>query len=333
MVSDPFVRPVRDADLGAVLAMLGVEWPAIDWPRRFQRAWGEGAAVVPSLPRGFVHEHAGEVLGYFGSIALPYQVAGAASTACIATSLCVQPKARGKGIGQALVRAFDAQPCALRINSTPNVQSARLFASLGYSPIDAAAGRHVLAHARQPFGALRRAWRARGRGAMRALGALLPPDKTPAPALHCTPLRGPSDELDALWTEHRAAHPTTLWRSSAVLRWLLFADPRVTVIGCRSTDGSLRGYAAFRVDRGELRQVDVFPAHDDAVLVALALAGIHHAADAGTPVVRFLSVPERTADQLRQHHCEPVAGDVTLLVRGGESRNAWFTRIDGDRWL
>lgn len=336
MASDPAVRALRADDLPAVTALLRAEWPGIDWERRLARVLGDDAATPSSssLPRGFVHVRDGALLGFFGSIVMPYQIDGARGTACIATALCVQRTARGRGVGRALVQAFDAQPCDLRINATPNDASAALFAGLGYVAVDAAAGRHVLAHACQPFGALRRAWRARSRGALRALAAALLPVPPPdTAALPCAPLPAASDELDALWQRHRGRHPTTLWRDHTTLRWLVFADPRTTVLGCRDATGTLRGYAAFRDDRGELRQIDAFPAHDDDVLVALAHAGTRRAAELGIAVVRLLSVTKAAADRLQRAGFEPVAGDVSVLVRPAPGRAAWFTRLDGDRWL
>ncbi|HEX5050279.1 MAG TPA: GNAT family N-acetyltransferase [Planctomycetota bacterium] len=327
-------RALGDADLPAVERLLRSQWPDIDWPRRFRRQWHDNPWCTPAVARGFVHEHAGALLGFFGSIPVRYQVDGRPGLACVATALCVHGGSRGRGIGRALVAAFDAQDAELAINATPNAATAAMFEQRGYTRVDPASGRHLLAHARQPYGAVRKAWRARGRGFLRTLARELRRGRPGgAPQLACAVLPAATGELDALWQAQREAHATTLWRSGAMLQWLLFAEPRNAVIACRDASGTLRGYAAFRAERGELRQIDVFPAHDDEVLAALGLAGAGHAASLGLGVVRLLSVPAAAAATLDAYGFEPVADDLGLLVRGSASGAPWFTRIDGDRWL
>jgi GNAT superfamily N-acetyltransferase len=333
MRSEQTTRTLRDSDLGAVGDLLRSEWPEVDWVARFRRQWLDNPNCTPASPRGFVTERDGELLGFFGSIPLRYQVAGRPGLACIATALCVRAAARGEGIGRALVAAFDAQAAELRINATPNAATGAMFTQLGYARVDPTAGRRSLAHARQPFGTLRRALRARGSGGLRALlRGLRSPRRGTDDAFACAAMPAATDELDGLWDRHRADHPTTLWRDRAALQWLLFAAPQNTVIGCRDARGTLRGYAAFRAERGELRQMDVFPAHDAEVLCALGVAGADHAADRGLAVVRLLPVTAAAAELLEQHAFEPVEPEGELLVRG-DVRGAWFTRVDGDRWL
>lgn len=336
MPSEPAIRRMQDGDLGAIEQLLRAEWPDVDWPSRFRRQWRDNPAWTPAGTRGFVHEHDRRLLGFFGSIPMRYQLDGQPASACAATALCVRAAARGRGIARALVAAFDAQDVALRINATPNATTAAMFTGIGYTSVDPSAGRRLFAHARQPLGALRKAWRARARGFLRTLAAELR-RRRPAgePALAGAPLPAATEELDALWERHRAAHPTTLWRDRATLQWLVFADPRNTVLGCRDPAGRLRGYAAFRPVAGELRQLDLFPAHDADVAVALALAGVARADALGCAVVRLLPVTGAAEAPLVDHGFEPVADDLTLalLQRGAGPGGSWFTRIDGDRWL
>ncbi len=332
MCSDVVVRELRDADLPAVAVLLRTEWPDVDWEHRFARQWRNAPTVAGARPpRGFVHADRDAIRGFFGSIPIPYQVDGRAGLACIATALCVHPAARGHGVATALVAAFDTQRADAKVNSTPNAASAPLFARAGYASIDPAAGRHLLAHAEQPFGVLRKAWRAHKRGMVQSLLQVAP--RAPEPALTCARLDAATAELDTLWQTHRGTHPTTLWRDRTTLQWLLFADPRCTVIGCRDGTGALRGYGACREERGELRQIDLFPACDDDVSFALGLASASLAAGRGIATVRLLSVSAPAARALQSHGFEPADDDLTIQVRGIDSHHAWLTRIDGDRWL
>jgi len=332
MASEQRVRELRDPDVPAVVELLHAEWPAVDWRRRFERLWRDNPTFGGTThhARGFVFEDGPTLRGFFGSIPVRYQVDGRDGVAAAATSLCVRPDSRGRGIAAALVAAFDGQTSDAKINATPNAASAPLFERLGYRRIDPAAGRRLLAHANQPFAALRKAWRARGRGMLRAL--LTATRRVAPPPLRCERLPAATAELDALWAAHRTTHPTTLWRDRAALQWLLFGDPTTAVIGCRGDDGALRGHGAFRIERGELRQIDAFPANDDDVAISLALAGAAEAARCGVATVRLLAVPATAAPRLTTHGFEPVADDLVVQARGIDPANAWLTRLDGDRW-
>ncbi|MBK9385250.1 MAG: hypothetical protein IPN34_10595 [Planctomycetes bacterium] len=350
------LREIRAEDEPALAALLGSIWPEVPWRERFAAQWTRNPFAV-GQPRGFVSESRGELTGCFGSIPMPYRSPAGDVLGFGATALAVRADQRGRGLARALVSAWmSCGEAALWVNATPNAESARLFAQLGFHALDerSAARRGFVTG--NPWSASYRSvqqrlgaaaplaltlvwWRAREQTRRRRALAEAAKRAQREQGLRVERLRWDDARLDELWCAARETPQLQKRRDLASLRWTFASSPRAErnlLLGL-VRDRALIAWAAFREEpeRRRLRMVDAFG----------ALSRIEHFAALSDAACAELA--PRDLDHVELRCGASIAGAFQELGLGGERlRDAaqWWTRdprlpapelgaLDGDRIL
>jgi GNAT superfamily N-acetyltransferase len=272
-------RAIVAADEPALAAFLGSIWPEVAWRERFAAQWTRNPFAM-GVTRGFLCEARGEIVACFGNIALPYHGPAGDVIGFGATALAVHPAQRGRGLARALVTAWrDSPGGALWINATPNAESARLFAQLGFHALDerSAARRGFVTGSpwsssyrsmQQRLGAAAHLalplvwWRAREQTRRRRALAETAKRAQREQGLRVEHLRWDDARLDELWCAERKTPQLQKRRDVASLRWTFASSPRAErnlLLGV-VRDRALIAWAAFREEpeRRRLRMVDAF---------------------------------------------------------------------------
>lgn len=273
------LREIRAEDEPALAAFLGSIWPSVAWRERFAAQWTRNPFAV-AQPRGFLCASRGEITGCFGSIPMPYRSPAGDVLGFGATALAVRADQRGRGLARALVSAWmSCGEAALWVNATPNAESARLFAQLGFHALDErnAARRGFITgnpwssnyrSVQQRLGAIAPLalplvwWRAREQTRRRRALAETAQRAQREQGLRVERLRWDDARLDELWCAERTMPQLERRRDVASLRWTFASSPRAErnlLLGL-VRDRELIAWAAFREEpeRRRLRMVDAF---------------------------------------------------------------------------
>jgi hypothetical protein len=92
------VREVEDTDIISLSGFLPAGIPNTTpefWLRRFDLWWTSNPACTPQIPRGWVLEQEGAIVGFIGNIPVKYLVGGEAKIAVASSGWYVDPSVRG----------------------------------------------------------------------------------------------------------------------------------------------------------------------------------------------------------------------------------------------
>ena len=354
------VREVNHDDLGPVAALLGAASMSVPTPEKWRHLWERNPALRrdgPPIPRGWVLEAAGRVVGFACNFAQEFALGGRTLSAASLGSLVVEPEFRGESMK--LILPFARQGGVdLFLNTTCSPETARIFPFLKFARLPQADYDRplywVLDAPRFLAAGLRK--KGYGRRTSRAVGAAIGPllraegrvrgrrlratGRTVATrSIGVDDVGGAFDDLD-----HRlSAHGRTLHarRDAAAVRWHFAPEgrdePPALIVADRGEE--LAGYAAvvfrenpnYGLRRAYLADLVVEP--DDPETVRHLLAGAAGAARGrGAAMIEAVGFPERIRRIMREFGPRPLFHPSWPYYYRGNDPQLHRDLADSSRW-
>jgi hypothetical protein len=349
------VRPLRDADLPRVAALLAQafpdSWSAQGWQRFLQATLVESPWADPALPSLVACSDDGTIGGFIAANVLRATFDGVPIRVACAAHLAVEPSSRGSMAGPLLLRALLRGSQDATITDTANATVRRIWQTLRgeTDPLRSLAWM-------QPLGPMRWLGRAAAAAARRCnVRELLPVTALPlhalAPAKVVTPTWQdvpvpPVELLDASTYVAEAGSVTPRARivpirDAAYFAWLLGEVAATAGVGAEILHrvvrrrGRVVGWFVCRMDRsGTCRVLQVLcrPADAETVLGELFVV----AAAQGAAVVTG-RVEAHLGEALRHHRCVMGPGGRHMIHASDPDvlvalRSSGFTVLDGEWW-
>lgn len=321
-MSAPAIRDFAEGDLDAVLALRARAFgPKDEAQERARWAWELDAnpARDPAVPRGWVAEAGGALVGFYGLLPARVAIDGRPASALCGMDLCVDPEHRSSGLGLLLSRRFAATDlCAFPFVTSATPTAAALMRYCGSD---------VLECKREPS-----LW-------ARAAGERGAPLGAAAAALELETVERFDARFDELFARVARHHRILTWRDARYLEWRYgaypFGAPRVRA--ALDPDGRLAGYCIVQRDAAARRAhlVELFcePARAE-VAERLAADAAAHCDDAGLgDAFVFTRVAPIAAALARQGFFRVAEHPLSLVCRlpAGTTMSDWYVSAgDGD---
>jgi hypothetical protein len=353
------IRPLRREDLPQVAGLYekvirsGLERPAPQLVRYFERTLFEHPWVDPEIPSLVYLDNQGRVAGFVGSHVRRMTFDDRPVRAALSGQLVTDPAVRGRAAGTLLLRKYLSGPQDLTLTNATG-GTTRIWKALGGHVAHLASVSWARLLNWRAIGevALDRAgmaaWRPIARPALSAVQAIA--SRIRATSLHVPAPQTSAEELTprALLDHlHSVAGDLRLRPAydEAFLEWLFGEMAAVTALGeltkclVRDQGGRVLGWYVFYCNQGGVGQVLQLAARDrDAPAVLHHL--FHHAKSSGVGVLTGQLEPA-LLEPLSQRWCflHRLSGDVLTHARNPEIVNsilagqALLSRMEGERWM
>lgn len=312
--SSTVVRPVQAFDMDAMIGLMEAIYPKLRADREFTRRYVhwkyldlEGRDT--GLPSAFVAEDEDGPCGFLGCLPFVLRVGEVTSPACWLCDWKLLDRARGRGLGRALMAAArEAIPVIASLNVTEDAR--RVFQSMGFTTWEAGRNWRLVA---RPFAY---EWPAR-RGFRKAISVAAALGQAPRARRRTAPgawsVERVSD-VDQLSGILERCPGSGMVRAPGILGWITRYPGGGVIPAVLTNEGTPAGYALLLVDRdhlgrrrGRILELAVVPEFAAEIARAYLAATRTLIADSQVDYVNFLA-PNADETRLEAAGFEPRSG-------------------------